>query len=368
MQPAKRYFYRVEMKTAADANPELSDLCSFVTAPTPTERLAVKFHLTTCQDLHGFGVYKHMAAQRPDFCVSAGDTVYYDGQGLARTVEQAYQSYQQMFGLPLMKEYYRNVGGYFMKDDHDYRFNDSDPYMKGVWVNAMRAGRPGAKLTERRGNQSLDVAWLTHEEGCRVFRTVWPMSEKPYRTFRWGQGVQIWLLENREFRSPNPMPDGPEKSIWGKEQRAWLQQTLLASDADYRIIISPNPIMGPDRLMKGDNHANLNGFWYEGQAFLDWLKDQKLSNVILMCGDRHWQYHSIDHRNGRSIHEFSSGPTFDEHVQQVPPIYEGIERPYSASRGGFLAMNYQPDRTLSCQFFSQDGQPLYERVFRPVAK
>lgn len=364
LQPAKRHFYRVEYKTGEGARAELSDLYSFVTAPPPNERLPVKFHLTTCQDLHGSGVYTPMAAQRPDFCVSAGDTVYYDGQGLARNVTQAYQAYQEMFGLPPMKEYYRHVGGYFMKDDHDYRFNDCDPHMKGRWVNAERAD-PAAKLTERRGNQALDVAWMTHEEGSLVSRTVFPMSEKPYRTFRWGQGVQIWLLENREFRSPNAMPDGPEKSIWGKEQKAWLQDTLLASDADFRIIISPNPIMGPDRLMKGDNQANLNGFWYEGQAFLDWIKDHKLNNVILMCGDRHWQYHSIDHRNGRATHEFSCGPTFDEHVQPVPPIYDGIERPYSASRGGFLLMNYQPDRTLSCQFFSQDGQPLYQKVFRP---
>ena len=32
-----------------------------------------------------------------------------------------------MFGLPPMKDYYKHVGGYFLKDDHDYRFNDSDP-------------------------------------------------------------------------------------------------------------------------------------------------------------------------------------------------------------------------------------------------
>jgi hypothetical protein len=87
-----------------------------------------------------------------------------------------------------------------------------------------------------------------------------------------------------------------------------------------------------------------------------------------MNGDRHWQYHSIDHRNGRSIHEFSCGPTFDDHVQPVPPIYDGIVRPYSASRGGFLAVNYRPDRSLSCQFFSQTGEGLYEKVFTPAAK
>jgi alkaline phosphatase D len=269
-----------------------------------------------------------------------------------------------MFGLPPMKEYYKHVGGYFMKDDHDYRFNDCDPYMKGKWVNKNQ-NDPAARYTEVRGNQKLDEAWLTHEEGIRVFKQVFPMGDKTYRTIRWGRGLQLWLLENRDFRSPNAMPDGPEKTIWGKEQRAWLKETLLASDADYRLIISPNPIIGPDRIMKGDNQANLNGFWHEGQAFLDWLTENRLTNVISMCGDRHWQYHSIDKRRGRATHEFSCGPTFDGHTQPVPPEYDGVERPYSASRGGFLTVIYQPDQTLSFQFFSMDGQGLHQHVFRP---
>ncbi len=272
-----------------------------------------------------------------------------------------------MFGLPPMKEFYRHVGGYFMKDDHDYRFNDSDPYMKGLWVTRQNAA-PGARLTEQRGNRFLDVAWLSHEEGIKVFKQVFPMREKTYRTFRWGKGLQLWLLENRDFRSPNDMPDGPEKSIWGATQKAWLKETLLASDADYRIIISPNPIIGPDRLMKGDNQANLNGFWHEGQAFLDWIEENHLENVILMCGDRHWQYHSIDHRNGRAIPEFSCGPTCDEHVQAVPPPIEGVARPYAASRGGFLSVAYRPDRTLNMTFYSEDGRPVYLYSTRPAGE
>jgi len=364
LQPATRYYYRVEYRTSENAASNKSDMFSFVTAPKADQRTAVKFHLTTCQDLGGFGTYVPMAAQKPDFVISDGDNVYYDGQGQARNVAEAWQAYQQMFGLPPMKEYYRHVSGYFLKDDHDFRFNDCDPYMKGVWVNAAKKGSPKARFTETQGNRKLDVNWLTAEEGAQVFRDVFPMSAKPYRTFRWGKGIQLWLLENREFRSPNDMPDGPEKTIWGAEQKAWLKQTLLACDADFRIIVSPNPIVGPDRILKGDNQANLNGFWYEGQAFLDWLTEQRLNNVVLMNGDRHWQYHTIDKRHGRSIHEFSCGPTFDEHVQPVPPPYDGVDRPYSASRGGFLTMKYGVDRTLNCEFFSSQGQPLYQHTFR----
>jgi phosphodiesterase/alkaline phosphatase D-like protein len=364
LKPATRYFYRVEYRTAANAANERSEVFSFVTAPPPNDRAAVKFILTTCQDLHGYGTYVPMAAQKPDFCISDGDNVYYDGQGDARNVPEAWQAYQQMFGLPPMKAFYNNVSGYFLKDDHDFRFNDCDPHMKGIWVNAAKKANPKAKYTETQGNRKLDVNWLTAEEGAKVFGQVFPMSEKPYRTFRWGRGIQLWLLENREFRSPNDAPDGPEKTIWGAEQKAWLKQTLLASDADFRIIVSPNPIIGPDRIMKGDNQANLNGFWYEGQAFLDWLTEQKLTNVVLMNGDRHWQYHSIDKRHGRNIPEFSCGPTDDNHIQPVPPPYDGVDRPYSASRGGFLTIKYDPSPKLNFQFFSVKGEGLYEHTIR----
>ena len=89
-----------------------------------------------------------------------------------------------------------------------------------------------------------------------------------------------------------------------------------------------------------------------------------MSNVILMCGDRHWQYHSHDRREGRDIHEFSCGPTCDEHTQSVPPLYDGVAQPYSASRGGFMQVLYQPEtRSLTFEFYSVTGEALYQKAF-----
>ena len=144
------------------------------------------------------------------------------------------------------------------------------------------------------------------------------------------------------------------------------RRTLLESDADWRVLISPTPIIGPDRVTKNDNQANPKGFWTEGQEFLDWVKDNKLDNLILMCGDRHWQYHAVDGRNGRQISEFSCGPTCDKHTASVPPIeepYRGITRPYSASTGGFLTATYQPDGTLTCEFYDEFGELLNRHTF-----
>jgi hypothetical protein len=42
---------------------------------------------------------------------------------------------------------------------------------------------------------------------------------------------------------PNEMPDGPDKTNWGKEQVNWFQQTYKASYVTFKILISPTPIM-----------------------------------------------------------------------------------------------------------------------------
>ena len=50
----------------------------------------------------------------------------------------------------------------------------------------------------------------------------------------------------------------------------------------------------------------------------------------------------------------------------MPPLYDGMERPYSASRGGFVSVRYTPeDRALAVDFHSVKGEPLYRKTFKP---
>ena len=101
------------------------------------------------------------------------------------------------------------------------------------------------------------------------------------------------------------MPDGPQKTIWGAEQKQWLKRTLVASDADWKILVSPTPIVGPDRDNKHDNHSNPD-FAYEGREFREWVKANVADNFFNINGDRHWQYHSVHPETG--LHSSRSGP------------------------------------------------------------
>ena len=106
---------------------------------------------------------------------------------------------------------------------------------------------------------------------------------------------------------------------------------MLASDATFRVLISPTPLVGPDRGNKNDNHAN-KGFTHEGDELRAFCAAQK--NMVVVCGDRHWQYASVDPKTG--LREYCSGPTTDKHAGGWPKDKKEPEHIYLNVVGGFL--------------------------------
>ena len=335
LEPQTNYEVRVEGR----ADKQQSDVSrldgQFRTAPLPDAPARVVFTVSTGQgnddqDLpEGFQIYPSMLQLNPDFFVHTGDILYYDR--LAKTLPLARYHWQRTFSWPTNLEFHRQVASYFEKDDHDTWVNDCWPTMKSKYMHEF-----------------------TFAQGQEVFLEQVPMGEKTYRTFRWGRDLQIWLVEGRDYRSANDAPDGPDKTIWGQEQKEWFQRTVTASDATFRVLISPTPLVGPDRSNKNDNHANA-GFTHEGRELREFLGTQK--NMIVLCGDRHWQYMSVDPDTG--THEYCCGPASDKHAggwsdDKYLPDYHRFLR----VKGGFLSataerVNSQP--TLTLKFHGVDG-------------
>lgn len=319
LQPATRYYLRVDARDSSEAEVTATVSGSFGTPATADQWQDVKFGVVTGQsywdldDRAGYHIYPAMQQLKLNFLVPTGDTVYLDSEApRARTIELARLHWQRMYSLPRHVEFHRNVPGYWEVDDHDAWANDCWPTMQAAWMNP-----------------------LTFEQGFAIYREQVPMGDLTYRTVRWGKGLQIWMVEGRLYRSPNTLPDGPDKTIWGAEQLAWLQRSIEKSDADFRVLISPTPIVGPDRDRgKNDNHAN-TAFTYEGNLFRSWTESSKLRNFYTCCGDRHWQYMSIDPKSG--LREFSCGPASDEHAGGNPKQPDW--QPFLRVKGGFLTVS-----------------------------
>jgi alkaline phosphatase D len=316
----------------------------FATAPPADTPAAVTFTVITGQAYKdvdhpdGFHIYEAMAKLNPQFLVPTGDTVYYDSEDpRATTVAVARYHWHRMYSYPRHIVFHLRVPAYWEKDDHDTLANDCWPTQN-----------PKSMLP------------LTFADGLRLFREQVPMGEKTYRTFRWGKDLQIWLVEGRDFRSPNNTPDGPQKTIWGEEQKKWLKDTLLASDATWKVLISPTPLVGPDRAQgKNDNHANA-AFQHEGDEMRRWFQKHLPDNFFIACGDRHWQYHSVHPEAG--VHEFSCGPASDQHAGGSPGLDLKYHR-FHRVKGGFLSVSVRRTKDQSAvtfRFHDVHGKVAYE--------
>jgi len=316
---------------------------SFRTALDPAQSEPFRFVISTCQSWKtrdkgtaGLQIYDEMLALDPSFFVHLGDIVYYDkrsagGDVDARTPELARFHWNRWYGCSDVMKFHQHVPSFFIKDDHDTVTNDASP-----------------------GRREGDLTW---DSGLSIFREQAPMGERTYRTRRWSKDLQFWVVEGRDFRSPNNMPDGPQKSIWGPEQKAWFKQGVLASDAPFKILFSPTPVVGPDRDNKKDNHSNLN-WTHEGDEIRQFCAE---NNIIIISGDRHWQYHSIDDTTG--VHEFSAGATSATHAGGFSMDLRTDEHQYLAIIGGFLSGEVTPGGAgakLTMRHHRVDGSVAYE--------
>ena len=126
-------------------------------------------------------------------------------------------------------------------------------------------------------------------------------------------------------------------------------------------------MVGPDRASKSDNHTNHAGFRAEADAFFAWLQKEKIKNVFILCGDRHWQYHSI---HPKGVEEFSVGALNDENsikgIQPGDPKSTDpeslIKQPFISNEpsGGFVHVTAKPDFSLRIQFYDDQGVLLHE--------
>jgi len=338
LKPATSYAFKAEGRSGIPAGAvDASDFDgSFTTAPRPDSVKALTFVVSTCQDFprrddreNGHIIYKSMLAQRPAFFVQTGDTLYYDKPNpLAKDIATARYKWNRLYALPNLRGFHAKVPSYWMHDDHDVLKDDCWP-----------------------GQSYGDLTW---EQGLQVWREQIPQSEKPYRTFRWGKHLQIWLPEGREFRSPNTMPDGPEKTILGEAQWAWLEKSMRASDATFKLYISATPVVGPDRKNKNDNHAN-EGFAHEGERLRAFLNS--VPGCFVINGDRHWQYHSIDPDTG--LNEFGSGPASDQHAGGFKKDLQEKWQPFLRIKGGYLSVAIE-GKAATVRHHAVDGKIVNE--------
>ncbi len=377
LAPNTQYYYRIKALIINSKDTVYSSIGQFKTLPDPESVRTISFAISTgfnyekfygidsiineksvfppaigLDRKRGFEAFEAVQDLKPDFFIANGDVVYYDKpsnkpQLWARNLPEMRAKWHRYFAMPRNKNFCLKIPAFYLKDDHDYRFNDCD-------------------TTDNKFSEP------SHQLGIQVFREQLPITDledespKTYRTVKAGSLLQLWFLEGRDYRSPNLQADTPQKTIWGKEQKAWLKQTLLESGSTFKILISPTPLIGPDDAYKKDNHTNVGGFQSEQKELFNWLvtNDFLNKNFFIICGDRHWQYHSI-HPNG--LEEFSSGAFVNQNSRpgRKPGDPESTD-PEAKISTPFIQLDQWGGGFLYVKTFMDEDHPSIRFSFRDV--
>ncbi len=307
LAPATRHAYRV---TAGGQIVE----GEFLTAPEP--RAARPLALVWSGDLGGGGrcrsvasgypIFRTMAARRPDLFLFVGDTIYADQR--CAVGENVPGADFRAVDLP----------GFRAK----HRYNRADPAVQALFrTTAVWAIWDDHEVRNDFAGPSEPLMPL----GRRAFLEYWPIDtpaaepHRLHRRLRWGHLAEIFVLDTRQYRSPNQMLDGPEKTMLGTEQREWLLAGLRESDAIWKLVVSSVSLSIPTGRAVRDSWANGSihlspagtptGFEHELGRIVRELADGRVRNVVWLVADGH-RAEVIRHAAapGLTFHELVAGP------------------------------------------------------------
>jgi alkaline phosphatase D len=308
LKPGSLYAYRFRQGATE------SSIGTFRTAPRSTASGTVRFAFSGDADatpgpngkpgFNQFQVYGRMAAEKNDFNVNLGDTIYSDselpGSQPALTVAAKWQKYKLGLALLNLRRLRAATGLYSQWDDHEF-------------VNDFSRAEFGEALYRAGVKAFTDYAPVTYSAKNGL-----------YRTFRWGKNLELFFLDERSFRSAKasanhtcdvagapdlaptapalvraafgvlipqltqPVPpactaaiDDPSRTMLGAQQHAAFVKAIRASTATWKVVVNETPIQQFYQLP----YDRWEGFAAERTRLLHDLAGVK--NVVFLTTDTH---------------------------------------------------------------------------------
>ncbi len=169
--------------------------------------------------------------------------------------------------------------------------------------------------------------------------------------------VDIFMLDGRYYRTN---PRGPNPTMLGPVQLAWLKQALKQSQARVKVIASP--VAWNDGAKPGarDTWA---GFPDERKELFDFMGEEDVTGVILLSSDRHRsEARRIDREKGYPLYDLSSGRLTHINASDLKPgaIFDYNEKP---SFGRLLIDFSQLDPIITYEIRSIDDERIHALNF-----
>lgn len=357
LQPGGLYRYRIR-------GDGLHAVGAFGTPPPDTQPARVTFvwsgdlgSASHCRRVdRGYRVFDAMAGRRPAFFLFVGDTIYADHRCRGPGVVP---------GADFVAE---TLGGFRRK----HLYNRRDPSFA-----ALLAQTPVSAIWD---DHEVRNDFAGRQEplmplGRQAFQEFWPLQPPPeeptrlYRRLRWGRTLDLFILDTRQYRSPNHAPDGPDKTMLGGAQRRWLVEGVATSSAVWKIVVSSVPLSIPTGRLARDSWSNASawgvpeegtGFATERDAILRAWRERGVRNLVVLAADVH-HAELIRHHPAPdfAFHEFVAGP-LSASPGRPRPLDAGLQPRSLFARGGinnFGEITADPER-LTVRIVDEDGQEL----------
>ena len=234
-----------------------------------------------------------IAGHDPHAFLILGDNVYIDLPEQPGPFHD--YTYYQRQSRPEFRRLVSATPVYAVWDDHDAAFDD---IWLGPYVDRPAWKQPMVELFRRN--------WNNPAYGSESRPGVW---------FRFSLGdVDFFLLDGRTYRT-NPFDDGA--TMLGPEQKAWLLDSLGASEATFKVIASP--VAWADGAKPGSRDT-WSGFPEEREEIFRFIETNDVTGVVLLSSDRHrseaW---AIERDSGYAFYDLLSGQLTNIHTHPVEP-------------------------------------------------
>jgi alkaline phosphatase D len=393
LKPDTTYRYRVGSKRG-----------TFETAPRADDAARVRLAFggdvagqNVCRDAQeGFPIMETIRAFRPDVFVGLGDMIYADnacdplGRYGNAQVPGGFGPATDLAGFWAHWRYNR-------ADASSQRLLASTGYV-GVWDDHEVVNDFGP-LSDTRSTPPYTPGVHLLPIGLEAFLDYTPIAvasntpKRLYRSLRWGKHLELFVLDTRQYRDANAASDSVDrpKTMLGREQLTWLKESLAASDATWKVIVSSVPMSIPTGFPPTGgrdgwgNFDQTTGFEQELLDVLRFMEKSGIANTLWITTDVHFaeafRYRPVPTNPGFVVYELATGPLnsgifpirdFDSTLNPEvltfygPPTAEAVTSWSEAKRWlNFGTLELDRDGQLTAEIVNTAGQTQFSLTLRP---
>ncbi len=275
----------------------------------------------------GMKIYESIRRLNPDFFIHSGDYIYADVPIDKAEIKLDDGSMWKNIITPEKSKVAETLGEfrgnyiYNLLDKNILRFNREIPQLV-QWDDHETVNNwyPGKMLLDDDRYQVKSVSLLA-ARAKQAFLEYTPTRinaddpERIYRSFEYGQLLEIFMLDQRSYRGANTTNNqkiaSNETAFLGNPQLKWLKQKLQKSRATWKIIASDMPLglIVRDGKDKFENQSNGDGEplgrELELVELLKFIKQRSISNIVWLTADVHYAAAHYYNPNKAQFTEFN---------------------------------------------------------------